>query len=186
MNWSMDFTFEMRRRCQFAISCREAPDGRRLFQYVSSISAATEQMTPAEAELPGRWHDTSSVASPFHHVSHLRRSESEETQPAIAACFLLLPTAIYVPLCWLYQTPLFYFFFCATHLCGTSHWGMMRVCACCAAGPRFPFDWCSFSVSRGDERCSAAAKSPTFSQNIAEIPCECDMPLFSSLKNKSL
>lgn len=50
----MDFTFEMQRRCQLAISWREAPDGRRLFRYVSPIGAAAGQMTPAEAQLPGR------------------------------------------------------------------------------------------------------------------------------------
>lgn len=49
----------------------------------------------------------------------------------------------------------------ATHLSRASRWGMMRVRACCA-GPQFPFDWCSFRISRSAECCNTAAKSETF------------------------
>lgn len=56
----------------------------------------------------------------------------------------------------------FFVFFSATYLSGASHWGMMRVRARCAAGLHFPFDWCSFRVSRGDECCNTAVKSQTF------------------------
>lgn len=132
-----------------------------------SIRAAAGQMTPAEAELPGWRHSTSSVGSPFHQVSHLRRSEGEEKQAPITMPPFCPPLFRFNCVCYTRHL----LFFHTTHLSGASYWGMMRVWPCCLTGPRFPFDWCSFSVSRSDERCSDAAKSQPFSWNIAAILC---------------
>lgn len=73
-----------------------------------SVHAAAGQMTPAEAELPGWWHSTSSVGSPFHQVSHLRRSEGEETQAPIPVPSFCPPLFMFHCVC--YTRHLFLFF----------------------------------------------------------------------------
>lgn len=111
--------------------------------------------------LPGQWHNTFSDSTQLHQISHLRHSESEETQwlknsGHFFAQWYLCSTVFVIP------AGSFFGFFSATHLSGASRWGMMRVRARCAAGLHFPFDWCSFRVSRGDECCNTAAKSQIF------------------------
>lgn len=171
MNWSMDLTLEMKLHCT-GVKPVMRSNHLNAFLCLSSMSAAhwaddpcggwvTRAMTP---------HNLSRFSVPSGLSSPAQWGWGSTAPRSLPALSFFPPLFMFHCVC--YTRHLFFLSFfslSATHLSGTSHWGMMRVWACCAAGPRFPFDWCSFSVSRGDERCSAAAQSQTFSWNIAAI-----------------